>query len=86
MMSYIPVDGQYCYVCGLDQEEDIHFLTSTICSCCSEQYSLSEIDLGWIRSLRQEWIDAGYPWFRPEERPENWNPLEQMKQIPEKYW
>ncbi len=84
-MTRIPVDGQYCYVCSLDQEDDIRFLAGRICFCCGIQYDDFEVDLELVCIERQYWIDGGYLWFRSSKRPEKWNPIEQLNQLPEKY-
>ena len=84
-MKLVSIEGPYCLVCGLDQEDDILHLTAIICFCCGTQYDVFEVDLDWIRTERRQWIDAGYPWFLPDRRPENWNPIEQLNQIQEKH-
>ncbi len=77
---YEPL-GDYCPVCGLEQEDDVAKLTGYICVCCGEEYS-GYFPKEYILDLRQKWIEAGYAWDVPRERPPDWDPQEQMKNIP----
>lgn len=84
-MKSVAIEGPNCFLCGLDQEEDIRLLMGDICPCCGIQYNALELDVESTRIERQKWIKDGYPWFQLEERPKNWNPNEQLNQIPLKY-
>ena len=79
------VEGSICHICGLDQAEEIKFLLGSICGCCGTEYLGTYFMGDWTRAERKEWIDAGYPWFRPSDRPIDWDPIAQLNQIPEKY-
>ena len=76
--------GQYCPICGLDQEEDIRHLTGRFCACCGVEY-LTDFERAGVIEIRQKWIAGGYSWFRPHLRPPGWDPEEQMKNIPQEY-
>ena len=78
---YEPI-GDYCPVCGLDQEDDIAKLMGYICYCSGTEYQGDFWKEGIIE-LRQNWIKSGYAWFEPSKRPPNWNLQEQMKNIPD---
>ena len=35
-----------------------------------------------VKRYRSEWLEQGGKWFRPKYQPLDWNPEEQMKNIP----
>jgi hypothetical protein len=59
-----------------------------ICPSCGFEFGVTDDDLGYsYESWRQRWVEAGMPWYAEgiEERPDGWNPSEQLRGIePEK--
>jgi transcription elongation factor Elf1 len=61
-----------------------------ICACCGFQPGYSDIDQEYtFNSYRKEWIENGMRWkhdyevdFPENQKPDNWNPIEQMNNIP----
>ena len=76
--------GTFCPVCGRDQGEEITHMMGDICPCCGIEY-LDFIKEDFI-AFRKDWIASGYAWRSPSMRPPNWDPVEQMKNIPERFW
>lgn len=88
--------GKICPVCGLtlDFEPWIGGADSQeICPCCGVQFgyydsanSPEEVIKRWF-DLRQKWIQGGMKWWSPSlrEQPSNWNPNEQLKNIPREF-
>jgi len=76
----------HCRVCGLDQivppRDERGCASWLICECCSNEAGIYDDDINLVRKMRQEWLDNGAQWFSPEEKPENWNLEEQLKNIP----
>lgn len=80
---------------------DSGYGSQEICPCCGTQFGYSdsgnikeEIISRWNK-LRKEWIDGGMKWNwsmkwhrqreNPDSEPQNWNPIEQLKTIPEEF-
>ena len=78
-----------CPVCGYDQLEDPPYLPSgkpsyEYCDCCAFQFGYTDASGGIsVSAWRQRWIDAGMPWDwgRTDDRPEGWDPVEQLKNV-----
>src|SRR6185437_11856974 len=67
-----------CPVCGFDMDRppaDYH-----ICPCCGTEFGYHDAN-ATHEELRQSWIKTGPKWWRDSERPENWNPYEQLAKI-----
>lgn len=79
-----------CRVCGLFSEEppwgeNENLPSFDICQCCGVTFGYQDGLLKAVRKFRQEWVENGMKWFDSEEMPENWSPVEQMKNIPPKF-
>ena len=66
-----------CPVCGYDRLE-FPPTNFSICACCGTEFGYDDRVLTH-RQLMRIWIRRGFPWFdHGEERPEDWNPVEQL--------
>jgi hypothetical protein len=79
-----------CRVCGLQQVEppwgeDDMSPTYDICDCCGVEFGYEDSATASVKRYRLEWLQQGAPWFRPEARPPDWDPEEQIKRVPESY-
>jgi hypothetical protein len=74
-----------CKVCGLDEGYDRWRVPDgaqyVICSCCSAESGVDDLDLAWARRYRAKWINEGAAWFSPKERPADWQLDRQMRLI-----
>ena len=62
--------------------------TYDICPCCRCESGNQDFTLESTRSYREQWIKEGMKWrthHSDEAPPPNWNPTEQMKNIPEEF-
>ena len=80
----------FCRVCGYDMGyptwgENGQEPTYEICPCCGIEFGYEDATIKGIRQARQKWIDNGMKWFDMKEKPEKWNPLDQMKNIQQEY-
>jgi len=79
--------NSYCRVCGLEQYDEPPWNETggpsfNICSCCGAEFGFHDRYITGVRITRKEWLDSGAQWFRPEEKPTNWNLEEQLNNIP----
>ena len=62
-----------------------------ICPSCGFEFGVTDDDQGYtVQSWREQWIRGGMKWVHNdkdslEEKPKDWNPKEQLKNIPEEY-
>lgn len=79
----------HCRVCGLDQGvppwDERGVPTWDICYCCGAEFGYEDNDLESVRRYRQRWLDGGAKWFRPKEKPKNWDIDKQMSHIPQDF-
>lgn len=83
-----PDEESTCRVCGLDEGEQFWeggWPTAAICACCGNESSLSDVSVEGVRQYREYWVAAGTPWFSRAARPDNWDLLEQMSNIPREW-
>lgn len=80
-----------CVVCGYDKLETAQYNdngipTFNICQCCGFQSGYDDLDQGnSFEEYREKWINNGAKWFRPKEKPSNWDFKGQLKNIPIEY-
>ncbi|MFA6060323.1 MAG: hypothetical protein WC756_19135 [Taibaiella sp.] len=79
-----------CRVCGLYIEDapwgiDGQCPTYEYCPCCDVEFGYQDYTLESTKKFRQEWLDNGAKWAMPKIKPENWDLIEQMKNIPEEF-
>lgn len=66
-----------CPVCGYDRLE-FPPANFSICGCCGTEFGYDDRVLAHGQ-LTQKWVDAGCPWFDPDEpQPEGWNEWKQL--------
>jgi hypothetical protein len=82
-----------CFVCGLDcarYSEDPPWGESGLdpsynfCPCCGVEFGYGDFSIEAARSWRARWPDRGYTWQVTDLRPEEWNPRDQLAQLPER--
>jgi hypothetical protein len=73
-----------CRVCGLKYDAPPWGpqLVYEFCDCCGVQFSYEDASPGSARSRRQEWLEGGAEWFKPEKRPAGWTAKAQLAQLP----
>ncbi|WP_405896208.1 hypothetical protein OG242_00430 [Streptomyces sp. NBC_00727] len=78
-------DEDVCRVCGYT-DGDLFFKdtwpTHIICPCCSWESGTQALGLEGTREYRGYWTGQGAPWFSPRARPEEWDLLAQLQNIP----
>ena len=86
---YCPVCGYYL---GFEAWKDDIYPSDSICPSCGIQFGYTDFDKDKsvrkykYRDWRKKWIESGPSWSSVgNPQPFNWNPWEQMKNIPEEY-
>lgn len=80
-----------CRVCGYQFAgffpwgKDEKSPSFSYCPCCFTEFGYDDVEIGMIKNKRTFWIEQGYKWYEQEKRPDGWDPVEQMKGIPEEY-
>ena len=79
----------YCRVCGYNNYPDEFWEDETpmytICPCCGCESGNEDYTAESTKNYREKWIAKGANWFKPKEKPENWNMIEQLKNVPQEY-
>ena len=74
-----------CPVCGYnrlqEKTRDNNVPSFEICSCCGTEFGYDDCNQESIMKRRIKWIESGYKWFSEEDKPDNWNAIEQLKNI-----
>jgi|SRR3989344_2478795 len=96
-MTTIKKKQFICPACGFPElTEDPMEQTYEICPSCGMEFGYADAqyhatgDVGVYRNWREQWIRGGMKWVHKdkdslEEKPKDWNPKEQLKNIPEEY-
>ncbi|MDX3383405.1 hypothetical protein PV682_18305 [Streptomyces niveiscabiei] len=75
-----------CRICGRDEGDILRDRYGVpqyvICDCCGNESGIGDDDLFQVRQLRGLWVANGARWDEPSSRPEKWDLLEQMKNLP----
>ncbi|MGI5196348.1 hypothetical protein ACQEVY_22315 [Streptomyces sp. CA-288835] len=75
-----------CRVCGLDDGEvlwnEFGVPQYVICSCCGMESGIGDDNLPQVREVRGYWVASGAKWDSPRHRPEDWDLLKQLANIP----
>jgi hypothetical protein len=69
-----------CPICGLSWSEPVDDkeirYSYWICECCGCEYGYDDTP-----TYREIWIEQGFPWFAPKQRPIGWDLEEQLRHI-----
>lgn len=72
-----------CVVCGFNS--GISLDPGEFCPCCGIEFYVDDYLLNDILKERKRWIDSGYKWNEESYKPEQWDPITQMQNIPNEY-
>ena len=84
-------DRYYCRVCGLYHGyspwgEDGEYPDYCICSCCGVEAGLGDETQKDTRWYRNYWLNEKKgEWWKPKDKPNDWNLDEQLKHIPKDF-
>lgn len=75
-----PEVDDLCRVCGFDIGGgwDGAAPLYIICACCGAESGLEDDPAERALAYLVEWVAVGSPWFRPEERPADWDLRDQL--------
>ena len=80
-----------CRICGYDfgvpVRDEYGFPDYSICNACGAEAGVDDETMEEVQAYRNQWLSKGAQWddsiFGP---PKNWNPQEQMKNIPPEWF
>ncbi|GGQ95257.1 hypothetical protein GCM10008957_04510 [Deinococcus ruber] len=86
----MPKNKYACRVCGYiypvpPYGDDGDSPTYNYCPCCGVEYGYQDFTPEGVRMYREEWLSRGRLWHDPKEEPENWDWIEQSKNIPDDF-
>lgn len=94
LMTEYVAQTYICPVCGYDKLTMIPSNSYEICPCCGYEFGSMDFngeDVGYsydyvedekfFSYIRKLWIDSGCKWWREEEKTNNWNVEDQLKNI-----
>jgi hypothetical protein len=89
-MKNIPEEKYFCRVCGLKQTtppwgENNKSPSFEFCVCCGTEFGYNDATLKAVLTQREKWIKSKFVWFKDSLKPKNWDPITQMKDIPNKF-
>lgn len=73
-----------CPICGwigLDEIQTAPFNSHEICSCCGTQFGLDVIEARDLKTIREDWLAEGAPWFDSDAEPIDWSLDKAVTQI-----
>ncbi len=75
-----------CRICGLDDAaalfDEYGVPQYVICECCGNESGIGDDTVTQVRELRGFWVGHGAQWDRPKYKPENWDLLKQLANVP----
>ena len=79
-----------CCVCGMRQAfppwgDDEATPSYRLCHCCGTTFGLEDLRFVDVIKRRIAWVADGMNWMTSEEKPDGWDPKQQLAQIPEKW-
>lgn len=86
-----------CRVCGFCYRDDPELASDLpwgpkgdnfdfeLCVCCGCEFGYDDYKKSKIRTKRTAWKEGGFSFLIEKFRPVEWNPGEQIKQIPEEF-
>jgi hypothetical protein len=74
-----------CPVCGYDDLEepafdDVGAPSFEICPSCGTEFGYDDATRSH-KSLRDEWIAKGMPWWADDKPPPGWDPMQQLQSL-----
>ncbi|MGW8748925.1 hypothetical protein [Streptomyces sp. NPDC055794] len=82
----------FCRMCGYGEDRfwDAGWPTGAICDCCGNESGIGDMGAkpgSWsgvegLHAFRGWWLGAGAGWERPRRRPDGWDVLRQLENIP----
>src|SRR5438874_5329112 len=80
-------ENRRCRVCGLLYDDppwgpDGRTPKFEYCDCCGVEWGYQDATAEGARRFRQQWIEAGAKWSRPDRRPADWNLEAQLRHVP----
>jgi len=80
-------ENRRCRVCGLLYDDppwgpDGRTPKFEYCDCCGVEWGYQDATAEGARRFRQQWIEAGAKWSRPDRRPADWRLEEQLRHVP----
>ena len=84
-----------CPVCGFPGLDELAYDENKngsyeICPSCGFEFGVTDDDQGFsIQDWRKQWIEKGMKWWSEDTeynpQPQNWDPKEQLKNIPKEF-
>ncbi len=84
-MNSVPLAS--CRVCGYKFDafrpwgKDATIPSFYYCPCCFVEFGFDDVNESIIQKQRRAWIMRGFDWYEPSKMPQNWSPVEQLKNI-----
>ena len=80
----------HCRVCGLEHQDEPWGLdgkspTFDICICCGVEFGYQDTTPESAARFRARWLDDGANWRDPKKKPDDWDMVAQLAQIPSKF-
>lgn len=82
-----------CLVCGFDFDgyddelpwgPDGDGPTYNFCPCCGVEFGYGDFALESAARWRTRWVAEGMGWFKPAQRPQDWDAQAQLARLPER--
>jgi len=78
-----------CKICWFEDREPFWLETGwptwKICPCCWAESWYDDITVEAVKRNRKKWLNSQIKWFEEHKKPKDWDFLEQIKNIPNKY-
>lgn len=80
----------FCRVCGYSDGtppwgEDDKSPEFNFCPCCGVEHGYQDSTLAGVRRFRVIWEQRGWRWDDDRLKPTEWDPFEQMRNIPNEF-
>jgi len=84
------MNTHFCRICGLYNDDfpwgiDGKTPSYEFCSCCGVEFGNEDYTIESVRKYRLNWGKNGFKWFRPNEKPQDWDIGGQLKNIPKEF-
>src|SRR6266699_1122275 len=80
-------EKMHCRVCGVRLPvppwgEDGMTPTFDYCPCCGVEFGYGDSSAPAVECWRAKWLSGGAHWAEPDQKPSDWNPEEQLRNVP----